>query len=482
MNRMWTPNRRQVLGYAGLGAGAALGLPAWAAAVAAPAIREFTLRPRPGAAQLADAGTAKTAILGYGGKVPGPVLRVRQGDRLRVVLENGLDQPTSLHWHGLRVANAMDGVPYVTQQPVAPGARFVYEFEALDAGTYWYHPHINSNEQIGRGLAGALVVEEPAPPPVARDLVWVIDDWRLTKDGQISDDFKNMHDHSHQGRLGNTATVNGDGDPRISVRAGERIRLRLVNMANARIFGLALEGHDPWLVALDGQPVKPKRLGAGTLVLGPGQRADVIIDMTGTPGQSYRVIDGFYQRSRYVLANVVYDAAPPVATVAAPPPALPANPIAAPDLKGAERLSVVFEGGAMSPFLGRLMQGGEPADVAKVRERGLLWAINGKLAPPPGAGGIGAPLAVLKRGRSYIVEMTNETVFDHPIHLHGHTFKVLSRGGQPLAEPLFSDTVLMGPREKAEIAFVADNPGRWMFHCHILEHVAAGMTTYFSVA
>ena len=139
-----------------------------------------------------------------------------------ITVENRLAEETTVHWHGLRVPNAMDGVPHLTQRPIAPGETFVYEFDVPDAGTYWYHPHQRSFEQVGRGLYGPLIVEEREPIQVDRDVTWVLDDWRLLPDAQISDDFGNFMDASHNGRVGNTVTVNGRIPETFAVRAGER--------------------------------------------------------------------------------------------------------------------------------------------------------------------------------------------------------------------------------------------------------------------
>ncbi|MGH8064629.1 MAG: multicopper oxidase domain-containing protein, partial [Candidatus Entotheonellia bacterium] len=211
--------------------------------VRASAAREFRLLAAAGRTRLVGAEYPETAVWAYNGSVPGPEIRLRQGQRLRVVVENGLGEETTVHWHGLRVPNAMDGVPHLTQKPIAPGESFIYEFDVPDAGTYWYHPHQRSSEQVGRGLYGPLIVEEQAPIHVDRDVVWVLDDWRLLRDASISDDFENFHDISHNGRVGNTVTVNGRIPEVFAVRSGERIRLRLINAANARIFGLEFAGH-----------------------------------------------------------------------------------------------------------------------------------------------------------------------------------------------------------------------------------------------
>ncbi|HYD76385.1 multicopper oxidase family protein, partial [Ramlibacter sp.] len=188
-------------------------------------------------AQAAVRGDGHPAIeaWSYGGSVPGPVIRAVQGGRLRVNFHNRLPVETTVHWHGVRVPNAMDGVPHLTQPPVAPGGRFTYEFELPDAGTFWYHSHLQSAEQVERGLQGALVVQERQPLEVDRELVWVLDDWRLARDGGLAGDFGHPHDIAHAGRIGNLVTLNGQLPRDLPVRRGERIRLRLVNAANARI-------------------------------------------------------------------------------------------------------------------------------------------------------------------------------------------------------------------------------------------------------
>ena len=141
------------------------------------------LVPGPARVPLLGDGATATPVWAYGGRVPGPEIRLRQGAPLRIAVENRLGQDTTVHWHGLRLPNAMDGVPYVTQAPIPPGGQFVYEFAPPDAGTFWYHPHVRGSEQQGRGLYGALIVEEAEPPKVDRELTWVIDDWRLAEDG-----------------------------------------------------------------------------------------------------------------------------------------------------------------------------------------------------------------------------------------------------------------------------------------------------------
>ena len=440
-----------------------------ALALALPASAQQPRRLEAGAAEqsLAGAGHPRTAVWAYNGSVPGPELRYRQRERLRIAVENRLDVETTIHWHGIRLPNAMDGVPHLTQPPIAArGGRFLYEFDLPDAGTYWYHPHLGSPEQVGRGLYGALIVEERDPPKVDRDLVWVLSDWRLDRQARDTGGFRNFMDASHAGRIGNTVTVNGTVRDAFGVRAGERIRLRLINASNARIYGLRFEGHEPWIIALDGHPVEPHR--GEQIVLGPGMRADLVLDCAAAPGTTHRVIDDFYARRAYELLKLAYSGEPPLRARFPDAPRLPDNPVAVPQPARAERHRIVFAGG---------MMGAMPA---QREHRGLFWTVNG--VPMREDEHRHEPLLMLAHRRSHVIELVNDTAWDHPIHLHGHTFLILSRNGKPNARREWSDTVLLRPDGRAEIALVADNPGDWMLHCHVLEHQASGMMAVVRVA
>lgn len=462
-------------------AGAALSLhPAWA-----DTHRAFILRAASGRAQLAPEPWGESDVWYYGGIVPGPEIRVRQGDRLRIAVENALDEETTVHWHGLRVPNAMDGVPHLTQAPIAPGETFTYEFDAVDAGTFWYHPHQRSFEQVGRGLYGALIIEEATPPRVDREMVWVLDDWRLTKEAEIDDSFGDSHDMSHAGRLGNTVTINGRVPDVVPVRAGERIRLRLINAANARIFALDFGDLAPQVIALDGQPVTPHApLDArGWVVIGPAMRVDLMLDMTGAPGETVTITDRFFSDQNFGVVDLAYSETPLRDTAPDWDMALAPNPLPEPDLAQARRHEVTFTGGMMGGMVERemgiasqesMMGGGM---MGRMHEN-KIWFIKGVAAE----GHILDPMLTLERDASHVIAMTNATAFHHPIHLHGHSFRVISLNGAPTAHREWQDTVLMAPRERVEIAFVADNPGDWMFHCHILEHQAGGMMGMFRVA
>lgn len=439
-------------------------------------LREFELIAMTGDARI-DPTMASVPVWTYGGSVPGPQLRVRQGHRMRVAVSNQLSQPTTVHWHGLRVPNAMDGVPHLTQHPIPPGGRHIYEFDLPDAGTYWYHSHFQSSEQLDRGLYGTVVVEERDPVPVDRDLTWVLDDWRITPAGRISETFGNAHDMAHAGRIGNVVTVNGSVREDFSVRAGERLRLRLVNAANARIFALAFQGHRPLVIAIDGQPVEPHEPAGGRVVIAPGMRCDLLLDAAGRPGERHEVHDLFYPRERYVLMQFVYDQQAPLPNRSGAIVALPANTVPEPDLVNAGTHDIVFEGGMMGA-LHQAWLDGKPTDMRGMLGRGKAWAVNGLVSD----GHDMKPMLELQLGRSYRLSMRNETRWHHPIHLHGHTFRVLARNGRPTEHRQWQDTVLMSPGEQVEIAFVADNPGDWMFHCHILEHQDGGMMSVLRVS
>ncbi|UCH76108.1 MAG: multicopper oxidase family protein [Rhodospirillales bacterium] len=430
----------------------------------------MTLTAAPTTVSLVGGEWPDTATWAYNGTVPGPEIRVRQGDTVRVVARNNLAEPTTVHWHGIRLPNAMDGVPGVTQDAIPPGEEFLYEFEAIDAGSFWYHPHFNSPEQQGRGLAGALIVEEAEPLAVDRDVTWVLDDWLLRETAQIDDSFGHRGQMSHGGRIGNTVTVNGRIPDVFGVRAGERIRLRLINVANARSFSIDFGDLKPQIIALDGQPVRPHAPSDGSVVVAAAQRVDLVIDMEGKPGDVVQLTDGYYRGRTYEFHKLVYEATPPLRESPLDAPiTLAANPLPEPVLDdSAMRQRIVLEGGAMGRF---------PAGAERFFEQGQFWFVNG--LPDKGRK---EPLIEIAKGRTCVIELVNQTSWEHPMHLHGFAFRVLTRDGVPNMRKEWLDTVLIRPRQSIEIAFVADSPGDWLFHCHILEHMAAGMSGLVRVA
>ncbi len=450
----FAPDRRQVL--AGLAA-TAIARPARASGV--------NLRAAPAKVQLAPDDYSPTEVWAFNDKVPGPVLRGQQGGRMAVAVENGLTEETSVHWHGLRLENAMDGVPGLTQAPIGVGETFAYDFRTPDAGTFWYHSHSRSFEQVARGLAGPLIVEEPEPPEVDADEVLVLDDWRLEGDAVIMGGFGAVFDLAHGGRIGNWVTVNGSGEWQQTVPRGARVRLRLINTANGRIFQLRLAGMAAWIVALDGQPV-PRPLATDTLTLAPAQRIDLIVDVTAEDGGEALILsrerDGDFAIASFpVLAGQ----APRVDPVEALPP----NQVPVPSGAGrrdAPVRTLNMAGGAMGQMQSARI-GDEDLDARSLAARGMVWAFNGMSGMPD------APFAEVKQGEVLRINLVNDTAWPHAMHLHGHHF--LTSTGR------LRDTTLVPPRGRQEIAFIADNPGDWLMHCHMLDHAASGMMTWFRV-
>ena len=430
----------------------------------------LSLKAAPSMVRLAPEEYPETALWTFNNQSPGAEIRLKQGQSMRRLFENGLAESSSVHWHGIRGPNAMDGVPGVTQDPVLPGQSFLYDFQPPDAGTFWYHSHQNSVEQMARGLYGPLIIEETTPPDVDRDEVIVLDDWRLTQKAEIDPNFANPHDFSHAGRMGNFITANSSYDLKYQVKQNDRLRLRLINAANARIFNLALQGLEGWIVAIDGQPLATPEI-AKQMVLAPGQRIDLMVDVTAQPGaQAYLVrVDrdkGFAQTTFEVTGS----GAQARRTEAV---ALPANPVEGPgDLASAQMAPLLMEGGAMGQMQSAKLQGVQTS-MGDLAGQGKFWAFNGTV------GQTDVPLASLQRGETLRIPMTNQTAFPHAMHLHGHHFREVLADGSfgPLR-----DTLLVLPNEKREIAFVADNPGDWLFHCHMLAHQAAGMRTWIKVA
>lgn len=435
------------------------------------------LRAMKATAPLLGPGEPETAIWAYEGVSPGPIIRARRGDTVRVRLVNELDQPTSIHWHGVRIDNAMDGVVGLTQDAVPPGGSFDYVFTVPDAGTFWYHTHNRSWEQMARGLYGLLVVEEPEPYGVDREIPLVFDDWRLTPEGAIDEaSLGSLHDWAHRGRLGNWLTVNGVSAPSLAVAPGERLRLRLANVANARVLAFDFPDHEPWLVAVDGHPVEPEKLAGARIELAPAQRADLVMDARLEAGAE-ALIREVGNAEPYKAASFTYSGEQKavVARPAKPAGLKPAFRREALDLANATTVDLDMAGGAMGTMESAILNGkslGWRELVAKQR----VWAFNGV------AGDLEKPLLKAALGQTVVIRMANNTRWQHAMHLHGHHFLAIHRNGEEIAKHVWRDTVLMQPEEKLSIAFVADNPGKWLLHCHMVEHMAGGMITRIDVA
>ncbi|BCJ91510.1 copper oxidase [Terrihabitans soli] len=408
-----------------------------------------------------------------------PIVRVKRGDTVRAHLKNRLSEHTSIHWHGIRVPNRMDGVQYVTQPPVKPGEDFTYEFTPPDTGTFFFHSHCNGVSQIGRGLAGILLVEGDEPKTFDDEYVLALKDWRLAENGAFLP-FYTEEGAGRAGSFGTVRTVNGQESFAQTVPAGKDIRVRVLNLDPTRMIDLGVEGADAFVIATDGNPIEPFPL--HTWRMGAAMRVDLQI-RTPEAGKSFTVRD-YFSSKPWALANFTAQGGGAPSSDFVPRP-LYAPHIPKPDLADAERITFRFSAAAGAAAS---IDTGIPADNPLAKElmdslctgqRGF-WAINKAQWPTGGHQKLPPPLALLQDGRTYIFELMNGTPHPHPIHLHGHTFEVVSASRQDLPRFL-ADTVVVQPKERIEIAFVAAK-GDWMFHCHILEHQENGMMGWLRVA
>ena len=391
---------------------------------------------------------------------------------LQYVFQKELAVISSIHWHGIRIDNAMDGVSGLTQAAVEPGQIFDYDFAVPDAGTYWFHAHNRSVEQVARGLYGALVVEERNAPDVDLDQVLVLDDWRLDPDtAQINTDFSATHDRSHAGRTGNYVATNGTANLALTVRPNQRLRLRVINAANARIFNLGLSGLKGWTIAEDGMPLEAIEDVDGSFLLAPGQRRDLIVDVEALAGEAAHL---FRVDQEQAFTQVTFNVSgeEPIEPRPAPLP-LPANPnMMIAGLGSGPQFQLKMEGGAMGALQAAILNGARTSfdDMAQANQ---FWSFNNVV------GMTETPLARLERGQTARVEIINDTAFPHAMHLHGMHFREMLANG---ATGPLRDTLLMFAGETRSIAFGADNPGKWLFHCHMLSHAESGMMTWVEVA
>ena len=358
---------------------------------------------------------------GFNGAVPGPVIRVRHGEEVKVRLVNDLDEPTALHWHGIRVPNAMDGGVPVTGPSIAPGASFDYRFRVSDAGTFWYRAA--SPTQRESGLYGAFIVEEPASPLVDQDHLLIFDVRRSSRDG--TREF----------------TLNSLPAFDIAVRSNERLRLRFVNAAAKHMMNARIENHRVIVMALDGEPAEPFASRDGRIVLGPGNRADVFVDATLAPG-SVAAIRFTQDGGEPPAARIVYGERPARSAPLGEPLPLPANPLP-------ERMNFSHALRAALPI-------GGSSEAPLVRT---------------------PPLFSAERGCTVVVALDNRDTGEHVVHLHGHHFRLLDRLDDGW-KPYWLDTVVVERRRITRIAFVADNAGRWLIEQHALEGPAAGVSWF----
>jgi FtsP/CotA-like multicopper oxidase with cupredoxin domain len=395
----------------------------------------------------------------YNGTLPGPRIEARVGNTVRIRFKNSLPEATTIHWHGIRVPAAMDGVP-AAQAPIAPGAEFTYEFVVPDAGTFWYHPHIRSDEQVERGLYGAFVVRGDDEPDTTTDRTVVLDDMLVNADWTLRE-FDPMH--AMVGRQGNLILTNGRAHPIAPVERGGLHRFRFINAANARYFRLTLPGHRLIQIGSDGGLLTAP-FERDDLLLVPGERVDVVVTATGDEGEALDWKTLRYNRGHgtgnlpdAVVFQMRNDEAAPVST-----PPVPASLATIPELPRATvqrelRLEESMGGGAHAGH------GSGGAMMAPV------FSINGQVYPDA------TPLrALLETVEEWSI--VNTTEMDHPFHLHGFRFQVVSENGVAPGFTAWRDSINV-PAEQTVVFRVRleDHPGTWMFHCHILEHAEHGM-------
>ncbi|KQT11828.1 copper oxidase [Methylobacterium sp. Leaf399] len=464
------PSRRAVLGAGALGAGLAVFPSVGGAQPATPAPEPRNLVPGALKARLKPEPAPETALWAFDGKAAPPVVRTRHGEPVRLKVENRTNKPLSLHWHGVRNRNAMDGVGGVTQPPIAPGADFTYAFTPPDAGTFLMRPLVvgGSSEPSGRGLAGMLIVEEKVLPPVDRDIPLLMQDWRLDDQAALLA-FGQTPFAAASGRLGNLVTVNGRPTPEaIEAPPNARLRLRLANACNARATRIRFDGLKVYVVAVDGQPTDTFEPLRATLPFGPGTRYDLLVDLpsSAVSGAITALIgEGLALASITTRGEPVAGNRSPIGPVGVNT-LLPAEV----KLQNAVRRDIAITGGA------RIDKAKPEVEPSYSGDPARIWAMNGV----SGAAGQ-PPLFTVKRGQVVVLAIKNETAFTQGLHLHGHAFRLLHNLDDGW-EPYWLDTFQLPEGRTARIAFLADNPGRWLISAAVLERFDTGLWTSFEVA
>jgi FtsP/CotA-like multicopper oxidase with cupredoxin domain len=387
----------------------------------------------------------------YNGQVPGPTIEACVGDTVVVRLKNSLPEPTTIHWHGLRLPAAMDGTQ-VVQRPVSPGQSFEYRFRVPDAGTFWYHSHSNETVQMERGLYGALVVRGADEPVVDGDRVLVVDDVKLDRKGGFAKFGGWLEEH--MGREGGVRLVNGRQEPEINVSAGQMERWRVVNASSARYVRLSVDGKAFTIIGTGGGLIEAP-VSATEVLLVPGNRTDIVVgpfdegEVFSIESLPYDRHTGKKRVERFATVRV----GPPRSSRARIP----------------ERLREIERLVPVDAAPNRIVTMSERLSI----RRGTDFMINNEMHHND------KPVIV---GELQVWDVVNASHMDHPFHLHGFFFQVLSVNGIAPAFRSWEDTVNVPPRGRVRIAWMPDDrPGMWMYHCHILEHHAGGMMANFAV-
>ncbi|MGC4063819.1 MAG: multicopper oxidase family protein [Polyangiaceae bacterium] len=427
--------------------------PAWSGELSVPEVKDDNPDPHVVEVSLVAAPTEieylpgkKSSVWAYNGMVPGPTIRASVGDEVIVHFTNKLPEPTSIHWHGVRVPNEMDGAQNV-RAPVPAGGTFDYRFRVPDAGNFWYHPHVRSDVQVHRGLYAALIVEDPAGPAIqaASDDVVILNDVQIAPGTGALDDTEDMRAQM-MGREGNLAVVNGRrSNLELSVRAGEARRLRLVNAANARYFRLALD--QGVMTRLGGEELLEAPERVDEVLLAPGMRADVLVwlDQANSTA-TLRALP--YQRAMGAAPTESIDLVRFVASSepAETPPALPAR---------LQQIAVLD-----TPATFKELRFSERVAMGEQQ-----FLINGEAYPE-------VPILTSNLGTVEQWRIVNESDMDHPFHIHGFQFQVV---GQREWKDTVNVPTKMDVTLRIDFKERPGAAGNWFYHCHILEHAERGM-------
>lgn len=392
---------------------------------------------------------------GFNQQVPGPVLEAKKGDTLVVKVINNLPESTFVHWHGIRLPANMDGTGEV-QQPIAPGETFEYRFELPDAGTFWYHSHQNETVQMERGMYGGIVVEGENDLVVDDDRILVIDDMKLTNNNEFKKPGAiGRWIERHDGREGSTCLVNGKEAMTLHMHAGQVERWRFVNAASARYFMLSLGGKPFKVIATDGGLLEEARTETQLLIT-PGERYDILVG----PFEEWEMFDIEalpYNRTTFLKAKKQKYATVHVMEKKESKAFIPAQ------LNHIKLLT------SQDAEVNRKIK----LSVGPSLKHGIDFLVNDEMHCND------KPVMV---GDLQVWEVSNTSMMDHPFHLHGFFFQVVEEDGKALTYKAWKDTYNLKPKSTIKIAWMPDNrPGKWMYHCHILEHHAAGMMAHFEV-
>lgn len=391
---------------------------------------------------------------GFNKQIPGPVLTASRGDTLIVKVKNELNEPTIVHWHGMRLPAAMDGSEE-SQRPILPGEVFEYRFVVPDSGTFWYHSHYNETEQMEKGMYGALIVRDDLDTVVDGERVFMIDDMKLSGSDFSTGNFFSRWIERHDGRQGKNLLINGKERPFVKMHAGQTERWRFINSSSARYFRLHLEGRPFKIIATDGGLVE-RSIETTEALITPGERLDILVGPF-QEGERFFIESLAYNRMTFLRSKKENFAQVIVGQ------AMPSHAIIPGELRKIDPIT-----GIEAPATRKIK-----FSVGASLRHGIDFLVNNALHTND------KPVLV---GELQIWEIANTSLMDHPFHLHGFFFQVLSVNGKAPAYISWKDTINLPPGSTTKIAWVPDDrPGVWMYHCHILEHHEAGMMANFEV-